>query len=308
MSNIFEERKWVNEFIDLYFSRDAENVRRAIALKDEHIPRSLFRYRSLDNAYVFDEIEREVVYLSKPEDFNDPFDCVATFSMKEILRNKKECEEVVSDGRKKISDHDMNIILDVIDTVLEKERKDFTKKYNDFTRECLRICCFTEGNTQGLPTNIPLWYHYANKFHGVCIEYDMRYFQSNSIHRLLMYPVKYVPQQTDFTDIMSEFIEGKKFFVDRLIAIHKALEWSYEKEWRLILHYDEISPTSQLYLFPAVKAVYMGKDILQEHEKRLTQLAEEYGFSLYKMDIHYLGVTFNQIVTPPDRIIFKEDK
>jgi hypothetical protein len=41
------ERKWIDDFIEYYFSNELESVSKGITLKDKFIPRYLFRYRTI---------------------------------------------------------------------------------------------------------------------------------------------------------------------------------------------------------------------------------------------------------------------
>ncbi len=64
---------WREEFINRIskFVINPEEANKAWILKQNNLPQSLFRYRPLSQ-YVADEIKNDTVWLSSPNEFNDP--------------------------------------------------------------------------------------------------------------------------------------------------------------------------------------------------------------------------------------------
>ncbi|MBQ4132828.1 MAG: DUF2971 domain-containing protein, partial [Desulfovibrionaceae bacterium] len=141
-------------------------------------------------------------------------------------------------------------------------------------------------------TNIPMWNHYANKYKGICIQYNMAVFEKNSPQRLRMFPVKYVKKLLEYADnilLSQNFID-----IFTMIAIHKLEDWSYENEWRYIPLLDVLDGQSKL-LFPAIDKIYMGHNIAKSHEYKLKEVSKNCNVELYKMTICANGIDFTKI-------------
>lgn len=71
-------KDWKTQFLDLYMSGDVEKFGQALDLKRLHIPKRLYRYRTLSDEnitkYRFGEIVRGELYMSHPSELNDPFE------------------------------------------------------------------------------------------------------------------------------------------------------------------------------------------------------------------------------------------
>ena len=88
-------KDWKTEFLDLYISGDVEKLGKALDLKRLHIPKRLYRYRTLDDdnitKYRFGEIVRGELYMSHPSELNDPFEAsskLAESKPSEYMRDK----------------------------------------------------------------------------------------------------------------------------------------------------------------------------------------------------------------------------
>jgi hypothetical protein len=65
----------------------------ALALKRSNFPSALYRYRSLERlAYILEELRDGYAFLSKPVDFNDPYDSALSISWDHAL--KRAIEEI----------------------------------------------------------------------------------------------------------------------------------------------------------------------------------------------------------------------
>ncbi|WP_049630792.1 DUF2971 domain-containing protein [Cellvibrio sp. pealriver] len=182
------------------------------------------------------------IYLSTPESFNDLDDCrikaIYTPNFDEKSYNQVQaCIETLYDNE----DSDYFPLPKEILTISreflsygrprEKNIKDHLKanfakasivrKIRDYLRKTTGICCFFKG----APIHPLMWAHYAAGHTGFCIEYDIDDIDhpledvnyttralTPSINELL-----FCPHET-FTEILTT----------------KSLEWSYEKESRLI--------------------------------------------------------------------------
>src|SRR5258708_40233946 len=67
----------ITEFFNLINKPNRPNaaeVRDAVKVRNELLPGRLYRYRGCTD-YAFDNLKNSSLWLSSPDDFNDPFDC-----------------------------------------------------------------------------------------------------------------------------------------------------------------------------------------------------------------------------------------
>ena len=70
-----------------------------------------------------------------------------------------------------------------------------------------------------------------------------------------------------------------------LSSLIKAMDWEYEKEWRLIFAHG-IIPSETSYTIGKPKAIYMGSRITPKDQKSLIEICEAKGIPYFKMKIH----------------------
>ena len=149
-------------------------------------------------------------------------------------------------------------------------------------KELLRVACFSEIND-----SILMWSHYAQNHKGFCIEYDLSDWDCKDHLK----PVQYVDERHY---IRSNFADNLPPNAGREImdaALFKSAEWSYEKEWRLVMTAVEIvkpkfkDTIPALFLKDFVTAIYIGT---KAEEKYCTQICEHYrktNVKVYRMQM-----------------------
>jgi hypothetical protein len=86
----------VESWIDSYFESLAKvktetGKSEALALKRSNFPKALYRYRSLERlAYRLEELRDSYVFLSRPTDFNDPYDSALSVSWEQVQKQVLE--------------------------------------------------------------------------------------------------------------------------------------------------------------------------------------------------------------------------
>lgn len=163
------------------------------------------------------------------------------------------------------------------------------------------IACFSEDIH-----SVTMWSHYTDSHKGFALEYDSKAFQlkcqfcdkvkqCKSAATCNIYPVIYQPQRYDATDFLGWYI-GQAMGLpiknsDRLktskILLYKSSQWSYEKEWRLIIskmnEFQDKTPFCIDHIKP--QAIYYGSSISPFHKKILHMIATEKGIKEYQMYI-----------------------
>jgi hypothetical protein len=72
--------EWETQFFKCLIESMIKNstVEQAIALKQPHLPKHVYKYRQNDE-YSWDNIKTNSVWVASPESYNDPYDCWLTF-------------------------------------------------------------------------------------------------------------------------------------------------------------------------------------------------------------------------------------
>lgn len=252
---------WKTEYYRLLKEGGHKNYSEALRIKKENLPKFLYRYRNFDKNKL-NRIRREIygfIYLSKANCFNDPYDTrsVLNKGKREFIENLKSIyeksltnhfsdaemesifvkenwfDELLVQGliKEKITKNEAIKNKDIIKEIINNELIRLNNEFNKIMEEQIRISCFTERWN-----NLPMWYHYADKFKGYCIEYNTLQIENILyVNRLL--PVRYVEE---YRDIIKDFIQIKRDngILQHLLdeyATTKLKDWNYENEWRLVL-------------------------------------------------------------------------
>ncbi len=246
---------------------ESYKVTEAIKIAHYYKPKKLYKYFSFDN-YWKDNIQNGTLVFNSVYNFNDPLDSRWYLDYERIIKKR-----VLDDGRDPTSVEDFLEIIGRNGTITLYE-EDLLPLYDSF-----RISCFSE-----TPCSNVMWGHYANKHNGFCLEYDVD--KITSIVKPLM-PVVYTEKPFDASDIIDmRGIDDK--YVMICPALFKSKDWSYEKEWRLILPKKE---ETLLYHIPeAITGVYLGfKTLSNESADELESIAEEHNIPVYRMLRGYLS-------------------
>lgn len=312
---------WKEEFWKLFLSDKNEDINSAYSLKQKHIPHKLYRYRSISSydalERVLSEIKTGNIFLAHPATFNDPFDCSSVLSSTTAsdYMNKTEykeeyskfipsdkCDDIFEDKNwlKKLSDYTATlqpqVTYEKMNQLLLPDLKSANNDISKIIRSAIRVACFSETDN-----NVPMWYHYANSFSGLCIEYDKSNFSLSSSNSL--FPVNY---KDNFIDVVKEF-HNKTLPNDialyMLVATHKHIDWNYEKEWRiivpnLVLKCDEKS-LGCLHSFNKPSRIILGCKIHPIAEKNVLKCCEENGIECVKNSVTEFGLTINTILKTP---------
>ncbi len=165
------------------------------------------------------------VWLAKPESFNDPFDCkfpkVKEYSDDELLAHLNYCAE--SQNKQK---------LYTLEYIKEKGRAE----YLDILEKHKRT--FTNSGVFSLSAAKPyehlMWAHYGDKHYGLCIEFERT--TVNELRSDSCLKVNYIEPKDFIISMTEDFLgtdEAKEKAVTKILT-SKAINWRYEREWRVI--------------------------------------------------------------------------
>jgi hypothetical protein len=144
----------------------------------------------------------------------------------------------------------------------------------------MRICSFS-----AIVDSILMWSHYGLNHTGFCIEYDINGLEANSILRRILHPVIYTEKLFDATKYYLEAVTNKTSFNNLfglLASIYKGIDWSYEREWRIVLPMGESYPEHD-FSMPIPNGIYLGAKISEKDKETLTKIASEKRINVYQM-------------------------
>jgi len=202
------------------------------------------------------------VWLTAPEDFNDPYDSAIRVAYTQLranigrsifsrslprlqehlspdeLREASVAEDpivalapVLLSKSGTLNTDDQKLLLDLLSRFQQESTKQLDALNNGF-RNHLSVCCFSATDR-----SIVMWSHYADRHRGFCLEYDVAAMPSTDVRRRLLFPVIYSSNLFDATPYFLQASTGNPFnnLYLLLASIHKAQEWEYEQEWRFVV-------------------------------------------------------------------------
>lgn len=258
----------------------------------ESVPRKLYMYvRPMDsgNNVLEDQAQHNVaddkkletledgeIYLSNPEQFNDPFDCKGFFYDKNRMRNIR----------------------------LGSEGRDF--------RSLVRVACFTDLG----PNAMPMWAHYAANHQGCCIEYDLSDECNADVKKRLypvQYSGQRLDITEMFDEAIgrsksainrgcqAEIGEQYLSLILAMLINIKHDSWSYEHEYRCVVPAYETDGSSigeapsGIRVRAVPSAVYIGWKCHKNYVKRLVHIGKIYEIPVFRMRFDELSFDYELV-------------
>ena len=183
--------------------------------------RRLFHYQRYVEAHFVSLLSDRKVKLSRPDSFNDPWDCRLRFRDPSTAEERDRILSWLADMHRKhqaaVSEAKRaELVYDLRSSpakLIAALRKMESGMYAEICR-MYRVYCLTEKPELAL-----MWGHYAGGHTGLCLEFDANSLPFGAATRVeyqKLYPAY------DLVDVGYE----------PLVA--KSIDWSYEAEWRLI--------------------------------------------------------------------------
>ncbi len=250
-------------------------------MEQEELPKILYKYRSFqenileDKRYQRDALIKGELYFANHDQLNDPFDLKIRKKIESLPKEDKIMNILFllakDDGSKSFA----LLWQEADDIYLEslKEDPDIYKKRSINETQLINaiiepgIFCLCEKND-----DILMWSHYGSSNQGFCIGYNTQmlidFIRRN--HVLIAFlKVKY----------FSEYPEYKISFAPKNIEervsnlISKSIIWSYEKEWRLIIH----NQTSVAIQIPneIVEEIILGSCVSEDTEQEILSIQRQ---------------------------------
>lgn len=224
-------------------------------------PEKLYRYRSFTTNDLLSLKNREI-WFSRPKDFNDPYDCNTSFTLKElppteytaalrilVATMKKEFgndSEKFRREKSKFTDS-AGMPNEFFINLVRHDIEGRTKQLLSEMQKNGGVCCFSSTWKDPL-----LWSHYAKGHRGFCLEFDTQFFPFSRARK--------VGYSKNFPEINPCRIWELKPTMDDFMATisTKHLSWDYEEEWRVF--YVQ-GGTAFPYGIDALTAVLFGSEM-----------------------------------------------
>ncbi|HAP4696381.1 TPA: DUF2971 domain-containing protein [Enterococcus faecalis] len=166
--------------------------------------------------YLLENLEKNQVTAISPIHFNDSFDSLMITNTKDTIIEQYNERVLLAQKVNQVWPISKNNFIESMENQIVVSKT--------FAQKELMICCFTENADSSY-----MWGHYGNNA-GVCLEYStkMRSFD-------FIYPVAYGTTPISVTELVDPVTDENIEIAVLLSALYKDIEWSPEKEWRIIL-------------------------------------------------------------------------
>lgn len=309
--------EWINELSDLFFKPSIElsDIDAVIALKYKNIPKRIYKYRKVSE-YSIQNLLDDTVWCSNASDFNDPYDSSLCFDFDKIINESlidsaqtylKDLDEfqlnedvlnemrnssdpyrtIIQQGasatKTEIDSKMEEQILQVIHNVTQKNIVEMNKQFNNGLQNGYKICSFSERID-----SILMWSHYTDYHKGFSVEYDFSGLDITDVRTRFLWPVIYNDNLFDASSFFEEQKRSGKFnnLFGIIASIHKAKDWEYEYEWRMIVPMSPSDPPMN-FSVPKPIAIYLGSKMEEKRRKEFISIAQKKNISIYEMKLAY---------------------
>lgn len=190
----------------------------------------------------------------------------------------------------------------------EKEKAKLTSKRR---QDETFVCSLTENYK-----NLPMWENYADNYTGFCIGYEFNGVQLNHLYDPMLracmlhtFPMAYTyldPIKSGYDFSMGQFrmiydrslgeyeknIDVFNYFVTLSSLIYKNKDYSWEREWRIILFNLDVQ---EIY-FPFATSIYLGRNITKKNKNRLLNIAKKLNLSVYQQQLNEEKARYDYIL------------
>ncbi len=192
----------------------------------------LYKYRSLSKeskAFTLDVINKQVMYFSNPDKFNDPFEFRPLISLEasdhefaKYLDGLYQRKSPLLNRRQRRE----SIATLVKDKSRNHRSPAATKTMTDAMFQVTKMCgvlCLSDD-----PSNILMWAHYGDNHNGICFGFDGSstnafFGRAQKVNYSSVYPTVNIIR------------DHPRTFHERSV-LTKSDHWAYEREWRIIEH------------------------------------------------------------------------
>lgn len=259
-------------------------------------PSSLFKYRELNKNSIQSLIDNKVWH-SKPESFNDPFDCkfpkVIEHSDEELTKHLNRCAK--SQGKQE------SYTPEFIKKTGRKEYDDMLEGYKKKMANAGVFSLSAAGPTEPL-----MWAHYADKHYGFCIEYERK--PNNSLNCDNCFNVTYTEPEEAIISMLDTFFQEDEIREKAMLKIltSKVKSWSYENEWRLIRFWKDSSSLQDRWypLGANIMSIYFGLRMPRKDALTILRILNKYT----EIKFYQMTQSVERLALEPKPFFFTEEE
>jgi hypothetical protein len=304
---------WIGRMVECLAFEEVGGVRadEAIAVKYQNRPKSIFKYRC-NNEQSYYNLENDFVWVCSPTSYNDPYDSSISIAahtltntvMRESVRQFIERElgskvdackieqilnaphptlalqELIMVDVERVPPEHQAMFREPLAAQLKAWEEVFAKTLAASHKDSLKVCSF--GGSQ---YSIIMWSHYADQHRGFCIEYDTDSLPPENLFVRMLYPVIYSEKLFDGTKYYLAAMRNRATFnilFPALAALYKSPEWSYEKEWRLVIPANLVRDASP-WRVPTPKHIYLGSRMPDGEKEQIIEICRKKGVDIHQM-------------------------
>lgn len=227
---------------------------------------NIYKYQPVTE-YSLKNLKEKKLWFSRPDSFNDPFDCGINFTIVDVT--EENLQSLFFRMLKLMADKNkFRAKYAIGDRINNQFRNDAVEMARMVTKSLVSkknfgVTCFSENNN-----NILMWSHYSGSHQGFCLEFDTHFAPFKSENTLLRVNYCEVYPSLSINKIPHELPS-----IPQTIYGIKSHHWSYEKEWRLFLHQG-----NQSYSFDpsALTGVYFGCKMKETDKHELTKILADF--------------------------------
>jgi hypothetical protein len=306
---------WIKDFVNRLESSTLDHPRldEAIALKQAHLPKLIYKYRR-DSGDSRENLKTDTVWMASPDSYNDPYDCsfkvaeehVVTALKKSLLTEfakiyNLQSEDAIEQIAKAISSaadplmflaahiaevngitpgNNPQQMAEFVSLIAPKMIGDTVGVLRQW-RKVIKVCSFSAVND-----SILMWGHYAQDHKGFCVEYDLESLEPDHPLRRMLYPVIYSPQLYDLTTFAQKLVGPNRQDFNPssplLGVLHKFDGWKYEEEWRVI-SFTQAVVDDHNWAVPTPSRVFLGTKMDSQNAKELIAICDPKGIEVCQM-------------------------
>jgi hypothetical protein len=304
---------WIQRMIECLAPEEAGALRadEAIAIKYQNRPKNVFKYRC-NNEQSRYNLEHDLAWVCSPTSYNDPYDSSISITPKLLTRSVVQLVVQEFMAKKLGSKFDaakieqilnvenpalalQELIMVQMDQVPPERRAMYSEALEAQMRaweeafgrmlpashkNSLKVCSFS-----GTQHSIIMWSHYADQHRGFCIQYETASLPPEHLFVRMLYPVIYSEKLFDGTKYYLAAMQNQESFnilFPTLAALYKSPEWSYEKEWRLVIPAGLVREASA-WRVPTPKRVYLGSRMPDGQKGQIIEICTRKGVEIHQM-------------------------
>lgn len=280
----FKEDSSGNLLIDI---EHPERFKRFLDLPKLRPRRSLYKFSRISENLI-NTLTEAYLWYSRPNDFNDPFDCKMVINYNLDRTTIKKYVSIIDHGSNDQSEVKRLVVNSESEySYLDKYYVNFQKliasgdthalnkilsaakfaERSKTTDQLMGVCCFTAD-----PTNLLMWAHYGAQHTGICLEFRHRGSKTGFQHTC--FPVLYRKRIPIFVWKQQDLRHEARILLKGVLI--KSVHWQYEREWRSVVlgKFGKQSFEKQ-----DLTSVIFGVNATRKDIKKVTEILSEYGYN-----------------------------